>query len=70
MKNKLFEKKQNNKKIVAKCGFITGDPDIDAVTRLFWPVNVKSVKSKQNYYFLLVLSLHSMIKILQFQEIM
>ena len=51
VKNKLFEKKQNNKKIVAKCGFITGDPDIDAVTRLFWPVNVKNVKSKQNYYF-------------------
>ena len=51
VENKLFEKKQNNKKIVAKCGFITGDPDIDAVTRLFWPVNVKNVKSKQNYYF-------------------
>lgn len=51
IKNKLLEKKQTNKKVIAKCGFITGDPDIDAVTRLFWPVNVTSVKSKQNYYF-------------------
>ena len=49
--NKLSFKKFKNKKIIAKCGFITGDPDIDAVSRLFWPIYVKKVKSKKNYYF-------------------
>ena len=34
-KNKIKTKKLSNKKIIAKCGFITGDPDIDAVSRLF-----------------------------------
>ena len=50
-KNKIKNKKLNNKKIIAKCGFITGDPDIDAVSRLFWPINVKNVKSAKEFYF-------------------
>ena len=51
IKNKIKNKKLNNKKIVAKCGFITGDPDIDAVSRLFWPINVRNVKSAKEFYF-------------------
>lgn len=37
-----------NKKVIANCGFILGDPDIDAVSRLFWKIKVKNIKSKKN----------------------
>ena len=51
IKNKIKTKKLSNKKIIAKCGFITGDPDIDAVSRLFWPIDVRKVKSAKEFYF-------------------
>lgn len=38
-----------NKKVLANCGFILGDPDIDAVSRLFWKIKVNKILSKKNY---------------------
>lgn len=46
-----YSKKFFNKKVIVNCGYITGDPDIDAVSRLFWPIKV--IKSKIKRYFFL-----------------
>jgi len=51
IKNKLQIKKFTKRRVIAKCGFITRDPDIDAVSRLFWPINVRSVKNNKDFYF-------------------
>ncbi len=51
IKNTTKIKKFKKKKVIAKCGFIIGDPDIDAVSRLFWPINVKNIKSNNDFYF-------------------
>lgn len=46
----LYKRKIIKKtKVVANCGFILGDPDIDAVSRLFSNIYTKSVKEK-NYF--------------------
>ncbi len=42
-------KKINKKYVLANCGFILGDPDIDAVSRLFWKIKVKKILSKKNH---------------------
>ena len=47
----LGTKKANKKKVVANCGFILGDPDIDAVSRLFNRIETVGVKNK-NYFVL------------------
>ncbi len=46
---------KDNKLIkVAACnGLVLNDPDIDAFTRLYWPINVKSVKKKYLPHFAL-----------------
>lgn len=47
----LGTKKANKKKVVANCGFILGDPDIDAVSRLFNRIETVGVRNK-NYFVL------------------
>jgi hypothetical protein len=37
-------------KVLANCGFIIGDPDIDAVSRLFWKVDIKKIGTNKNFY--------------------
>jgi len=44
-------KKANGQKVIANCGFILGDPDIDAVSRLFNKIETIGVKNK-NYFVL------------------
>ncbi len=44
----LKSKKIKNKTVLANCGFILGDPDIDAVSRLFWKIRVKKVVNRKN----------------------
>ena len=44
-------KKVRSKKVVANCGFILNDPDIDAVSRLF--LKIKTVGVKNNKYFVI-----------------
>lgn len=46
---KFSSLKVKNKTVMANCGFILGDPDIDAVSRLFWKINVKNINSKKNH---------------------
>lgn len=46
---KLSSLKVKNKTVMANCGFILGDPDIDAVSRLFWKINVKNISSRKNH---------------------
>ncbi len=49
IKNFKFKfKKVKNKLVLANCGFILGDPDIDAISRLFWKIKVKKIISKGN----------------------
>lgn len=45
----LKKKKVINKKVIANCGFILNDPDIDAVSRLFFKIKTVGVKNK-NYF--------------------
>jgi len=51
---KRFEKLEKIKvrsakaKIIANCGFILGDPDIDAVSRLFYNIETLKVKTKKH----------------------
>jgi hypothetical protein len=45
---KFSLRKIKNKTVIANCGFILGDPDIDAVSRLFWKIKVNKIKSKKN----------------------
>ena len=45
-KNILSTQKKKTIKIAACNGLVLNDPDIDAFTRLYWPVCVKSVKKK------------------------
>tara|TARA_B100001287_G_scaffold269234_1_gene266463 strand:+ start:3545 stop:4735 length:1191 start_codon:yes stop_codon:yes gene_type:complete len=45
---KIKVKKVKNKIVLANCGFILGDPDIDAVSRLFWKIKVNKINSKNN----------------------
>ncbi len=49
-KNYVYKKKI---KIAACNGLVLNDPDIDAFTRLYWPINVKSVKKKYLPHFAL-----------------
>ena len=37
-------------KILANCGYITGDPDIDAVSRLFWNIDVIKIGTNKNFF--------------------
>ena len=37
-------------KVLANCGFITGYPDIDSVSRLFWKVDIKKIGTNKNFY--------------------
>ncbi len=46
---KFKTKKVYNQKIIANCGFILNDPDIDAVSRLFYKIKTIGVKNK-NYF--------------------
>lgn len=46
LKDKILSKKILKKRIVVNSGLILGDPDVDAVSRLFWPLDVKSIKKK------------------------
>ena len=43
----LEYKKINKKFVLANCGFILGDPDIDAISRLFWKIRVNKILSKK-----------------------
>jgi hypothetical protein len=48
----IFDSKKGKKqRVVANCGYILGDPDIDAVSRLFNKIETIGVKNK-NYYVL------------------
>ncbi len=42
-------KKVVNHKVIANCGFILNDPDIDAVSRLFFKIKTTAIKNK-NYF--------------------
>ena len=33
------QKELKNVNVVSNCGMVLGDPDIDAASRLFWPIN-------------------------------
>jgi hypothetical protein len=44
-----FINKKKSKNIIANCGYILADPDIDANSRLFWPIETLGVK-KQNHF--------------------
>ncbi len=44
-----FNSKQSGK-VLANCGYIIGDPDIDAVSRLFWKVDIKEIGYKKNFF--------------------
>tara|TARA_B100000900_G_scaffold192836_2_gene163155 strand:+ start:606 stop:1799 length:1194 start_codon:yes stop_codon:yes gene_type:complete len=46
LKEKISSKKLSNKKIVVNGGLVLGDPDVDAISRLFWPLDVTSIKKK------------------------
>lgn len=37
-------------KVLANCGYIIGDPDIDAVSRLFWKVDIKKIGYNRNFF--------------------
>ena len=37
-------------KVISNCGFILGDPDIDASSRIFWKIDVKKIKYKNNIF--------------------
>ena len=43
---KNFKIKNGIRKVIANCGYILGDPDIDASSRLFWPIETLKVKEK------------------------
>ena len=45
---KNFKATLKTKKIIANCGYILGDPDIDASSRLFWPIETMDVKEKSH----------------------
>ena len=38
-------------KKIANCGYILGDPDIDATSRLFWPIETLKVKNQRIFAF-------------------
>ena len=42
--NSFIEIKKNMKAIVNQ-GLVLGDPDIDSISRLFWPINVIAIDS-------------------------
>tara|TARA_Y100001970_G_scaffold283328_1_gene398165 strand:+ start:53 stop:1267 length:1215 start_codon:yes stop_codon:yes gene_type:complete len=44
LKNKIKKKIEINKKIAVTGGLVLGDPDIDSVSRLFWPINITKIK--------------------------
>jgi len=49
-----FKTKENIKmtgKVIVNCGYILGDPDIDASSRIFWNIDVKEIKRKKNIFF-------------------
>ena len=47
---KVQSKKIQSGKVLANCGYILGDPDIDAVSRLFWKVDIKRIKTMNNFF--------------------
>ncbi len=47
---KLNFKNLQKGKVLANCGYILGDPDIDAVSRLFWKVDIKKITTNKNFY--------------------
>jgi len=52
---KSFEnsfKSFKNKKVLANCGFILEDPDIDAVSRLFWKIRIKKINTSTKHIYL------------------
>tara|TARA_B100000989_G_scaffold112897_1_gene82920 strand:- start:907 stop:2100 length:1194 start_codon:yes stop_codon:yes gene_type:complete len=49
LKANKFKIKFIEKKIIANCGYILGDPDIDATSRLFWPIETLKVKSQTHF---------------------
>ena len=44
-----FNLKRKIKKVIANCGYILGDPDIDANSRLFWPIETLGVTTEQHF---------------------
>ena len=44
-----FKTNISRKKIIANCGYILGDPDIDATSRLFWPIETINVKNETHF---------------------
>jgi hypothetical protein len=46
----FVNKKIQNGKVLANCGYILGDPDIDAVSRLFWKIDIKNINFKKNFF--------------------
>tara|TARA_B100002051_G_C16721473_1_gene632694 strand:+ start:418 stop:1596 length:1179 start_codon:yes stop_codon:yes gene_type:complete len=44
-----FSTKKKLKKVIANCGYILGDPDIDANSRLFWPIETLGVAKEQHF---------------------
>ena len=42
--NKIKISKVSNKKIAVTGGLVLGDPDVDSVSRLFWPIRVTKIK--------------------------
>ena len=47
--NVKFSRKISGK-VITNCGFILGDPDIDASSRIFWKIDVKKIKYKKNIF--------------------
>jgi len=47
----FFNSKVKQKgKVLANCGYIIGDPDIDAVSRLFWKIDIKKIATNKNFF--------------------
>lgn len=47
VKSSNLKIKNKNVRIIANCGFILDDPDIDAISRLFWRIKTLGVKTKK-----------------------
>ena len=45
-KKSIITKQRKKGKVVSNCGMVLGDPDVDAVSRLFWPIKTIAMDSR------------------------
>ena len=46
----MNSRESKSKKVLANCGYILGDPDIDATSRIFWKINIKKINHKKFHF--------------------